>query len=141
MYTIMSAIWSVMKEKHLAKSLWNEIANAVVYVKNRCPSTEGKTLFEKCNEEAPDVSNLRVLGCRAWVQVPNTTLRTPSHSRSWQGIMVGYEGPNQCRIYNLLTKKVHILRDVNFDEGFVYDPSLNGVDQEETFGIPKMISS
>ena len=39
--------------------------------------------------------------------------------------MVGYEGPNQWRIYNPLTKKVHISRDVNFDEGFAYDASLN----------------
>ena len=39
--------------------------------------------------------------------------------------MVGYEGPNQWRIYNLLIKKIHILRDLNFDEGFAYDVSLN----------------
>lgn len=85
---------SVMKEKCLAKSLWNEIASGVVYMRNRCPSTEGKTPFEKCNEEPPDVSNLRVLGCRAWIQVPNTISRTSSHSHSWQDIMVGYEEPN-----------------------------------------------
>lgn len=90
MYTIMSAVWSVMEKKRLAKSLWNEIASGVVYVRNRCPSTEGKTPFEKCNEEPPDVSNLRVLGCHAWVQVLNTTSRTSSHSRS---------------IYNPLTKR------------------------------------
>ena len=45
--------------------------------------------------------------------------------------MVGYEGPNQWRIYNPLTKKVHITRDVNFDEGFAYDASLNEDDQAE----------
>lgn len=40
--------------------------------------------------------------------------------------MIGYEGPNQGRIYNLLTKKIYILRDVNFDKDFVYNISLNG---------------
>ena len=63
MYTIMSAVRSVIKEKCLAKFLWNEIASAVVYMKNCCPSTKGKLAFKKCNEKPPDVSNIRVLGC------------------------------------------------------------------------------
>ena len=59
------------------------------------------------------------------MQIPKTTSRSSTHLRSWQGIMVGYEESNQWKIYNLLTKKVHISRNVNFDEGFAYDASLN----------------
>lgn len=43
--------------------------------------------------------------------------------------MVDYEEPNQWRIYNPPTKKVHITRDVNFDKGFAYNASLNEDDQ------------
>lgn len=49
MYIIMSAVQSVMAEKQLAKSFWNEIAATVVYIQNRCPSVEDKSPFEKCN--------------------------------------------------------------------------------------------
>lgn len=90
----MSAVRSVMAEKQLAKSLWNEIAAAIVYIRNRCLSVEGKTPFKKCNNQLPDVSNLRVLGCRAWVRVPDTTTRSTMDLRSWQGIMVGYKANN-----------------------------------------------
>lgn len=58
----MSAIRLVMTEKRSAKSLWNEITSAVVYVKNCCPSTKGKTAFEKCNKKPLDIFNLRVFG-------------------------------------------------------------------------------
>lgn len=43
MYTIMSAVRSVMAEKQLPKSLWNEIAAAVVHIRNSYLSVEGKT--------------------------------------------------------------------------------------------------
>ena len=48
----------------LPKSLWPEITKAVGYIKNRSPGSDGKTPFEKANNEKPDVLNLRVLGCR-----------------------------------------------------------------------------
>ena len=38
---------------------------AIVYVWNRCLSVEGKTLFEKYNNQLLDVFNLRVFGCQA----------------------------------------------------------------------------
>lgn len=65
MYTMMSVILLMIKEKCLAKFLWNEIANAVVYVKNYYPNIEDKTVFKKYNKEPSDIFNLRVLGCRA----------------------------------------------------------------------------
>lgn len=39
--------------------------------------------------------------------------------------MVKYEANNQWRIYNPITKKVHISQDVRFDEGYTYNSQLN----------------
>ena len=39
--------------------------------------------------------------------------------------MIGYKKLNQWRIYNPLTKKIHISKNVNFDKGFIYDGSFN----------------
>lgn len=125
MYIIMSAIQLVIKEKRLAKSLWNEITSVIVYVKNYYPSTKGKTAFEKYNKEPLDIFNLRVFGYCTWVQVSKIISRSSNHFWSWQSIMIGYERPNQGKIYNLLIKKVYILRDINFDEDFVYNVSFN----------------
>ena len=75
MYTIISAVQSIMAEKQLSRSFWDEIAAAVVQVKNRCLSKEGETPFKKCNNHLPNVLNLIVLGCRAWVLVPDTISR------------------------------------------------------------------
>lgn len=90
MYTIISALCFVISEKHLPKSLWDKIASIVVYVWNGCPSVEGKTPFEKCNNQLPDV-----LGCRAWVFIPNTIKRTIIDLYAWQKIMVSYETASQ----------------------------------------------
>ena len=44
--------------------------------------------------------------------------------------MVRYEANNQWRIYNPITKKVHISRDVRFDESYIYDSKLNDYQEE-----------
>ena len=36
---------------------------------------------------------------------------------------VGYEGTNLYRVYHPLTGKIHKTRDVDIDEGFLYDKS------------------
>lgn len=35
---------------------------------------------------------------------------------SWEGILVGYDGTNQFRVYNPRTQKVHVARDVDVHE-------------------------
>ena len=62
--------------------------------------------------------------------VPDTTSRSTMDLRSWQGIIVGYEANNQWRIHNPITKKLHISRDVRFDEGYIYDSQLNERNEE-----------
>ena len=125
MYPIMSAVCSIISQKYLLKSLQDEIGATVVYVQNRCLSMEGKTLFEKCNNQLPDVSNLKVFDCQVWVLILDTTSRTTMDLHAWQRFMVGYEAANQWRVYNSTTKKVYISQDVRFDEGYVYNSQLN----------------
>ena len=90
----MSIIYSIMSEKRLLKSLWDKIAAFVVHVWNRCLSVESKTLFEKCNNQLPDIFNLRVFGCQAWVFIPDTISKTTMDLCTWQGIMICYENAN-----------------------------------------------
>ncbi len=48
--------------------------------------------------------------------------------------MVGYERVNQWRIYNPVDRKVHVSRDVKFDELNIYDGSIDSNDSEEDLG-------
>ena len=65
MYTLMISVRSILKEKRLFKALWAELVKGVAYVKNRCSEINETTSFQKNNDFKSDVSNLRVLECRA----------------------------------------------------------------------------
>ena len=91
-------------------------------MKNRSPSQKGVTPYERANREKPNLWHLRVIGSRAWVHVPEKQ-RKKLNDRAWQGIFVGYEGRNLYRIYHPLTRKIHKTRDVDIDEGLLYDKS------------------
>ncbi len=127
----MAPVRLILNEKRLSKALWAELIKGVAYVKNRCPGVDGTTPFQKINDFKSDVSNLRVLECRAWIHVSKITARHKLDSRSWQGIMIDYEGINQWRIYNPVNRKIHVSRDVRFDELSSYDESIGLNDNEE----------
>ena len=55
----------------LDKSFWAEAVSTAVYIRNRSlPSNDSVTPYEKWFGTKPDVSNLRLFGCRAMVHVP-----------------------------------------------------------------------
>ena len=136
MYTLMSAVRSVLKEFQLPKGLWDEIVQAVAYVKNRTisRSANGITPYEGVNKSVPSVAHLRALGCRCYVHVPDTTMRQTMHDRGWKGIMVGYGGVNQWRVYNPKTRRIHVSASVRFDEGFSYYDTSHEVEDEDDDG-------
>ena len=125
MYIVILVVRSVMKDMRLPLGLWDLIAEGVVYTKNRTVIFSGSgenaiTLYEAVNGVRPDVSNLRALGCRVYTHVPKTISRHKLDDRSWKGIHVGYGGNNQWKIYNSRTRRVHLTRDVRFDENYFY---------------------
>ncbi len=120
-YTLMVPTRSMLKAKRLPKSLWGEILKTSAYIKNRSPGVDDITPYERLNNSQPFLGHLRAIGSRAWVHIPKEK-RKKLDDRSWQGTLVGYEGNNQYRIYDPLTGKVHICRDVTVDENNTYDP-------------------
>jgi hypothetical protein len=69
----------------------------------------------------PSLSHLRTFGCVAHVKVTKPKL-TKLDDRSKPMIFVGYEpGSAAYRCYDLVTKKIHIGRDVVFDEDAVWE--------------------
>ena len=131
MYTIMFFVRSIFKNIRLSKNLWNLIDEIVVHVKNRILITSDDndkviTSFEIVNHEKFNVFNLRALNYKTYTHIFKIINRHKFDDRSWKSIFVNYVDNNQWKIYNSRTKKVHIIRNVRFDENyFYYDQNHN----------------
>jgi hypothetical protein len=90
----------------------------VVYLLKRLPtrSLEGRTPFEAWYEKKTGVRHLCTFGCIVHVKGTTPNLKKLD-DRSSPMIFIGYEpGSKAYSVYNPLTKKVHVSRDVIFDE-------------------------
>lgn len=117
----MGPVRALLIHMKLPKSLWAEIAKAVVYLRNRSSIQQGTaTAFENLKGEKPYLGHLRILGCRVWVHIPKEK-RKKLDDRSYHGIFAGYEGTNQYRVYDPQSGRVSVTQDVHFDEAHCYD--------------------
>ncbi len=74
--------------------------NTTVYIKNRCPTKalDSKTPQEAWSGRKPDVSHLRIFGCKAFAHVPDKK-RTKLESKSMPCVFLGYyEGTKAYRL-------------------------------------------
>ena len=77
------------------------------------------------------IPNLRILGCVSYAHVPEE-MRIKLDDRSQKYIFVGYSEESKAyRIYNLITKKYVISRDVIFKEEEAWDGSIDKLFGEE----------
>lgn len=134
MYTQISAIRLVLKEFQLPKRLWDEIVQAVAYVKycTISQSTNGITPYKGINKSVLFVAHLRAFRWQCYVHVSDIIIYQTMHDCGWKSIMVEYRGVNQWRVYNLKTRKIHILSFVHFDKGFsYYDINCEATDKDD----------
>jgi hypothetical protein len=90
---------------------------------NRAPtrSLQGITPYEAWHNKKPKVDYLRTFGCLGHVKKvgPGVTKLT---DRSTKMMFIGYEkGAKGYRLYDLVAKKLHISRDVIFEENGAWD--------------------
>jgi hypothetical protein len=109
---------SLLKEKCLSNTFWAEAVACSVYLLNRYPTT---SLMMKVPQEAwsginMNVSHLRTFGCIAYAHIPSE-LRKKLDDRSDKCIFTGYnETSKSYRLYNPISKKLILSRDVKFLE-------------------------
>jgi hypothetical protein len=131
----MSAARCMMKAKKLPSMFWGEVVNCAVYLLNRTivKSTGDFTPYELWTGSKPNVSHLRVFGYIALVKTTAPNLKKLD-DRSKPMIFVGYElGSAAYRCYDTNTKRVHISKDVIFDEEGIWECSFEqaaGTDSE-----------
>jgi hypothetical protein len=90
-----------------------------VYIKNRvlhAANRDNRTPHETLYNEKPDLSNLRVFGCRVIYLNTNPKMKKLDH-RGLEGIFAGYsERTKGYFIYDLKSKKFILSRSVKFIE-------------------------
>ncbi len=90
-----------------------------MYIKNRCPTKafDSKTPQEAWSGKKPNVSHLKVFGCKAFAHVLDEK-RTKLESKFMPCVFLGYyEGTKAYRLMCVETKRIIKSRDVVFIEG------------------------
>ncbi|GJW57802.1 retrovirus-related pol polyprotein from transposon TNT 1-94 [Tanacetum coccineum] len=117
---------SMLKSKKMPKEFWAEAVECAVYLLNRCPSKilDNKTSQEAWNGMKPIVSHLRIFGSITYVHVPSQRL-SKLDDRSKKHVFVGYDKQSKgYKLYNPVTRKVVVSRDMEFEEEGSWDWSI-----------------
>jgi hypothetical protein len=103
----------------LPNRLWGHAFLAMVYIRNRCWSSVSDGIpSELVTGHQPNLSNLRVFGCPAYVYI-DVSLRTKFGDKAWKGIFVGYAFDSLAwLVYNPVTRHVIRSKNVIFDEAW-----------------------
>ena len=118
---------NMMAANHLPNEYWGEAITISIYIMNRCPT---KSVKNKVPQEAwigmnPSVSHLKIFGCVAYAHVPDE-LRKKLDNKEHKCIFVNYsEDTKAYKLYDPITRKLIISRDVQFVENESWDGTLD----------------
>ena len=125
--TISKHATAMLYEAGLPPSFLGESVDAYITVQNKCPmnSLSEKMPYELWHGRKPDVSNIQVWGCAAYVHVQKDK-RIGINSHMEKCIFIGYpEGFKAWKFYNPVTKRVVVSERAEFDEW--YFPGLKHI--------------
>ncbi|PNX94522.1 copia-type polyprotein [Trifolium pratense] len=116
--TIMDMVRSMISGKDIPKVFWPEAVNWAIYVLNRSPAAAipDVTPEEFWSSSKPTVKHFRIFGCIAYTHVPDAQ-RRKFDDKSVKCIFLGISKESKAyRLYNPMTKKIIVSRDVKFAE-------------------------
>jgi hypothetical protein len=113
----MGRVRPIIEDAKFPRELWEEIAMTVVYLKNLSPTAalDNITPHEAWYGTKPNLQHLRVLGCTAYVHIPEEK-RIKLDNHTMKGQLIGYGGTNQWKVWIPERNEVVTSRDVVFDE-------------------------
>ena len=114
--TLLEKARTMMIAGGLPPSLWAEAIATANYLRNRSPTAgSDATPHERLHGTKPNLSHLRVFGCRAYAHVP-TALRSKLEPTAEPGRMIGYAANSAGYKILLDTGSIITARNVVFDE-------------------------
>ncbi|KAL0433268.1 UNVERIFIED_CONTAM: Retrovirus-related Pol polyprotein from transposon TNT 1-94 [Sesamum latifolium] len=116
--TIMNMVRSKLKSSGVQKNCWPKAVKWSIHVLNRSPTffVQNQTPEEAWSGRRPSVEHFRIFGCIAYAHVPDPK-RSKLDDKGEKCIFLGVcEQSKAYKLYNPITKKVVISRDVVFNE-------------------------
>ena len=128
--TLLDMSRTMLAEHNLPGYFWAEAVSTACYVANRAllRSTLKKTPYELIKKRTPNLSYLRIFGCRCYILVNGKSNIGKFDSRSDEGIFLGYSDRSKAyRVFNKRTLVVEESIHVKFIERQTHrgDPILN----------------
>ncbi|GBM97221.1 Retrovirus-related Pol polyprotein from transposon TNT 1-94 [Araneus ventricosus] len=114
--TLIEMTRCLLSEANLPQRFWAEAAMTATYLQNRLPTKpKGKTPYELWTNRKPNLSHIRVFGCKAYAYIQKQK-RGKLDNKAVEGIFLGYDYRSKgYRIY-LGDNKIMISRTVKFIE-------------------------
>jgi transposase InsO family protein len=144
--TIVATARSMMKAKGVPGRFWGEAMSTAVFLLNRSPtkSLDNQTPYEAWYGQRPAVHFLRTFGCVGHVKITKPGLKKLD-DRSAPMVLLGYEqGSKAYRLYDPVSERVHVSRDVVFDEDAAWDwgpLTPDGAPQLEPFTVEQVVTT
>lgn len=115
--TLVEKARCLLADSGMSKEFWAETVSTAAYLYNRTPSrilVDYKSPEEVFSNEKPNLKYLKVFGCSAMVHVPKEKRRKLDF-KSVKHVFMGYcELSKAYKLYNSITKKFVVSRDVIF---------------------------
>ena len=131
--TIFDKALSMLHTSGLSNGFWEYAISTAVHIYNRSPtrSLQWRTPHEIWSAgHVPDVSYLRIFGCKAWMHVP-ADKRRKLDVKATEVTFIRYEsGSKGYRLWDKRTHSIHLSQDVTFDESSF--PALLGDEPRPT---------
>lgn len=116
--TILDMMRSILSTGEVPKTFWPEAASWSVHVLNRSPTFAVKNVTpeEAWSDRKPSVDHFKVFGCIAYAHVPDEK-RKKLDDKAEKCVFLGVsEHSKAYKLFNPLTQRVLVSRDVTFDE-------------------------
>ena len=117
--TILERALSMLRSATLSDGFWQDAVETAVHLINRSTRTGLKrvTPEESWSGTKPDVANLRVFGCPAYVLIPKEVRVGKLAHKTRRCVFIGYSTTRKAwRLWNPVKRSVIESRDVIFDE-------------------------
>lgn len=138
---LLTTMRAMLADQEVSHGFWPEAVDTAAYLHNRtCSSRNDKTPLEKLTGLKPDLSHLRVWGCKVGVHIPLELQENKLDGVSEVGRLVGYDPFNPKAYKVWVNGAVKTRSDVVFDERPVSEreelhfksPADKGPDQPKT---------